>query len=775
MQGMSTPAIPTTALHKRLYDLDWLRVLIIGGVFLAHTVLPFTGGNWLIVSGAFLPVTGLIAILGNQFGMPLLFLISGAAVVFAMKRRTNRQFARERFMRLLVPYVILVFLLSPIQAYYEALDHGWYSGPFIGYLPQFFNLDGFTGFNLEWAGHYGYHLWFLVFLFFYAVVTVPLFSFLRGARSPRWFNRFDRWMTVPGFIILLPGLIIGLGTGLLRIPFPGYQNWADTYFWGMFFVFGYIIYSDPRLVERVRGAWKAAVVWIVVTLASLVLVGFYTLLNFEDLMQLTNATLIQLGSGFLIVNLLLVTNSWAFMILFLALGMRFLDFTNKRLDYLGEAAMPFYLLHHPVIVIIAFYVTQVAISPWGQLLTIGCAAFLITAFLYHLFLRRWNPLRLALGLHPLKRGELPATRRMWVQRAVYLGGVLAFAIGVALALPLLGQTTYTVTAASLPIGWTAIVPGGNTTCGNGTPFQFFVRPASGSQKLMIYFQAGGACWDAQTCDDDSPAYDKSIDYAEFETYRGIFDFANPDNPVADYNWVFIPYCTADVHTGSRDQTYTDVLDLQETLRHQGFVNVQSALKWVMDNYPAPERVVVTGSSAGALGSIFFAEPVMSHYASAPVVQLGDGYVGVMPADWNGLEVWGTRANEPVALRQDLATATAADYTQRLYSSSAQFLPQRIFAQFTTAADVFQIGYYALAGGNSRDWPDLMWQQLTTLDQVSNFRSFVADGAAHTILPFDRFYTSEVNGVRFRDWFASLIDDQPVSDVACVRGSSATCP
>jgi glucan biosynthesis protein C len=761
--------------HKRLYYLDWLRVFIIGGVFLAHTVLPFTGGDWLIVSGAFLPIAGFIAIVGNQFGMPLLFLISGAAVVFSMRRRGNRQFIRERFMRLIVPYIILVFLLSPIQAYYEALDHGWYSGSFIGYLPQFFNLAGFTGFNLEWAGHYGYHLWFLVFLFFYAVVTVPLFTFLRGAKGPQWFNRFDRWLHIPGFLILVPGIIIGLGTGLLRLPFPGYQDWADTYFWGMFFVFGYIIYSDQRLIELTRRAWKAALLWIVLTLAGLILLALYTLLNLEDLMQLSNATVLRLGSGYLLVNLLLATNSWAFIILFLALGMRLLDFTNKRLDYLGEASMPFYLLHHPAIVIIAFYVTQIAVLTWGQLLTIGCSAFIVTAFLYHLFLRRWNPFRLALGLRPLKRGEMPTTRRVWVQRAIFLAGVFAFAIGVAIALPLLGQTTYTVTAASLPVGWTAIVPGGTTTCGNGTPFQFFARPATGSQKLLIYFQAGGACWDAQTCDDESLAYDKSINYAEFETYRGIFDFANPENPVADYNWVFVPYCTADVHTGSRDRTYTDALGLQETLRHQGFVNARSVLQWVQDSYPTPERVVVTGSSAGALGSIFFAESIMSHYASVPVIQLGDGYVGIMPKDWTGLDVWGTRANEPLPLRQALASAAPDVYTQRLYASSADFLPQRIFAQFTTAADVFQIGYYAMAGGTSRDWPNLMRQSIEQLDQVSNFRSYVADGAEHTILPFDRFYTTQINGVRFRDWFASLINDQPVSNVACARGSSLTCP
>jgi hypothetical protein len=31
--------------QKRLYYLDWLRVFIIGGVFLAHSILPFTGGT----------------------------------------------------------------------------------------------------------------------------------------------------------------------------------------------------------------------------------------------------------------------------------------------------------------------------------------------------------------------------------------------------------------------------------------------------------------------------------------------------------------------------------------------------------------------------------------------------------------------------------------------------------------------------------------------------------------------------------------------------------
>jgi hypothetical protein len=771
---MSVSAAPVQP-EKRLYYLDWLRVFIIGGVFVAHVILPFTGGNWLIVSGSLIPITDVIAIVGNQFGMPLLFVISGAATVFSLRRRTNKQFVRERFFRLIIPYLVLTLILSPMQAYYQALDHGWYSGSFIGYLPQFFNLDGFTGFNLQWAGYYGFHLWFLVFLFFYSVITVPLFTHLRSDKGRRWFNLFDRLFRIPGAIVWLPGSVMGLLAGVTYSFFPGYQNWGDTVYWGLFFVYGYILYSDPRLLERVRRSVKPSVLWIVMSFVVLIAVALLTLLSVGQVSNIGKVGLLPTVGISILIYVSLCVNSWAFMILFLALGMRFLDFTNRQLAYLGEAAMPFYLLHHPVIVFIAFYVTRIAISPWAQLLTIGISAFLITGSLYHLFIRRWNPLRVALGMARLKPGTLPTTRRVWVERAVFIVGVVLFAATIALALPLLGQTTYSVSAASLPQGWTAIAPGGNTICANGTPYEFFVRPVTGSQKLLIYFQAGGACWSGETCDDDSLLYAKGVDYGALETYRGIFDFDNPENPVADYNIVFVAYCSADVHSGSRDETFTDTIGFRKLMRFQGYVNSLAALNWTFANFTNPARVLVTGSSAGAMGAIFFAEPIMTQYAAAPVVQLGDGYVGVMPEDWPGLEVWGTRANVPGALRQDMALATPANFATKMYASSAGLLPDRTFAQFTTAADVFQIGYYAAAGGEPRQWPDLMWSSLGGLNQQTNFRSYIADGAQHTILPLDSFYTTQIGGVRFRDWFANLISGQPVNNAACPRGSSWTCP
>ena len=216
------------------------------------------------------------------------------------------------------------------------------------------------------AGRYGYHLWFLVYLFFYAIVTIPLFTYLRSEKGQRWYAWFDRVFRLPGAIVWLPGLVLGSIAGIVYIFFPGYQDWGDTVYWGIFFVYGYILYSDPRLLEHVRRSLKASALWIFLTIAALAAVALITLLSVLQVTSLTEVSQLP-GAGLsYLLKAILCLNSWAFMVLFLALGMRFLNFTNKYLTYLGEAAMPFYLLHHPVIVFIAFYVTHIPISPWSS-------------------------------------------------------------------------------------------------------------------------------------------------------------------------------------------------------------------------------------------------------------------------------------------------------------------------------------------------------------------------------------------------------------------------
>jgi hypothetical protein len=82
----------------------------------------------------------------------------------------------------------------------------------------------------------------------------------------------------------------------------------------------------------------------------------------------------------------------------LFIGMRFLDLTNRWLRYGQEAALPFFVLHQPVIIVIAFFVVQLDASILIKLPVIVISSFLVTLGLYDFIVQRIQPLRLVFGM-----------------------------------------------------------------------------------------------------------------------------------------------------------------------------------------------------------------------------------------------------------------------------------------------------------------------------------------------------------------------------------------
>ncbi len=308
-------------------------------------------------------------------------------------------------------------------------------------------------------------------------------------------------------------------------------------------------------------------------------------------------------------------------------------------------------------------------------------------------------------------------------------------------------------------GWTQI-PVEGATCARGTPYSFFVHEGNPA-KLMVYFQGGGACWNANSCKPGGP-FDSSVEADELERYAGIFDFANPQNPVADYTVVVATYCTGDVHTGAAAQTYR-VGETDMTIHFDGFSNARAVLEWVYAHYEQHSQLIVSGSSAGAYGAVFNAPYLLAHYPDAQATVFGDAGIGVLPAEWDGFSTWGTRTN--VALK-DEASVSSAEFTNQLYTAAAQAFPKASFAQYTSYSDAVQTGFYVLMGGAVEDWVVGLENSFAQLDRLENFRSYVGWGSTHTALATPLFYQMRVGGVDFRDWFAGLIEGETVSSVHC---------
>lgn len=153
-------------------------------------------------------------------------------------------------------------------------------------------------------------------------------------------------------------------------------------------------------------------------------------------------------------------------------------------------------------------------------------------------------------------------------------------------------------------------------CGNGTPYRFFVNRTPLSKDLVLIYEGGGACWDQNAClgigdlsaanpDGIPPDYLQQLNTAAYGLVTPFSARNDPFQAVQTQSWniVYIPYCTGDVHSGSKVVTYADADPAHPRVEyHRGQANIRGAAQWLRDNLGRPNKLMLTGFSAGGVGS-----------------------------------------------------------------------------------------------------------------------------------------------------------------------------
>jgi glucan biosynthesis protein C len=376
----------------RLYYIDWLRVIAILGVFMFHAVHPFDATDWHIKNGdQSLLVTLVFVIFLYPWGMPLFFLLSGAGSWLSMRKRSWQQFANERIMRLLIPFVIGSLLFTPFQTYLEwnhKVQTGVYSGP----LSTFFIDHGVgyqPGFNPRIFAWMGYHLWFLGFLFAYSVLALPIKQWLKIYTGTRFVDWLARVCERRGglLVFLLPLILVQL---LLRPFFLAEHDWADFIITLIFYLAGFILLSDARFAKSIQRDWPI-----------MLAIGISSTLFFFAIgaMGVAMDWAVAVGTPeFFLLWTVFSINSWCWTLVVLNIGMRSMNYTNNWLRYGQEMIMPFFLVHQPVIITIAFFVVQWELNLWLKLLIVVLSSFAISLGVYELLVKRITPLRRLFGM-----------------------------------------------------------------------------------------------------------------------------------------------------------------------------------------------------------------------------------------------------------------------------------------------------------------------------------------------------------------------------------------
>ena len=377
-------AADKTTHSVRQYYIDWLRILLILSVFLFHIGMIFNTWDWHVKNDQTYGGTLRYVMTHlHYWRMPLLFLISGAGTYFALGKRTSAQYLGERFKRLVLPLVAGIFTLVPVQVYIERSDQ---FSSLWEYYPHMFEGIYPSG-NFSW-----HHLWFIAYLFIISLIISPFLGFLRGNKFSGFKRSLERLFSRPLTLnIYLIPLI--LSQAILRPYFPEethglVDDWASMVFYVLFFLAGFVFLSSKSITESIRKQRG-----LFLTEAILVSIMMFTIPYMLDSEKAANMTW----------DILAIGVAWSCGIAAIGFARQHLNRNSKFRKLANEAIYPFYLLHQPVIVVIASVIVRWDVPVLLKVMAVTFGSFVISVSIYWFFVRPFNALRIIFGMKRLKK------------------------------------------------------------------------------------------------------------------------------------------------------------------------------------------------------------------------------------------------------------------------------------------------------------------------------------------------------------------------------------
>lgn len=301
------------------------------------------------------------------------------------------------------------------------------------------------------------------------------------------------------------------------------------------------------------------------------------------------------------------------------------------------------------------------------------------------------------------------------------------------------------------------IPG--ATCIDGTPAGFSVNFNPASTKLVVYLEGGGACFN-RFCES---LFSRS---ANQPTNGGIFDRANAANPVKDWTWVYVPYCTGDVYGGKGEATLAN-----KPRKFNGYTNHTAFLERLVPSFPS-DQVVLTGSSAGGFGAAVNYAQTQRAFGDTPVALIDDSgppmsadvYPPCLQTLWR--TTWGLDKTMLAECGADCDNPD--DFIGDLFDHIRRTFPNMRGGLFSSVGDqtIRAFAGYGWGGGYNvcQDIPTAVTAEVYTAGLQAlrtsvgdSFGTFYIPGNSHTILRSGNFYTTTAGGKTVAQWFADTIN------------------
>jgi len=377
---------------ERRHYIDWVRVLAFFLLIFFHCAMPFVIFGWEIKNKeTSLGLSRLIWWM-HQWRLPLLFFISGVGIHFSLKSRSVIGFAGERVVRLFIPLVFAMLFVIPLQVYFEKMQRGLVKGSYIDFYPTVWNFVPYPDGTLTWS-----HMWFVVYLFVFCVLLLPVFALFKIRVFEKWKNRIVSMLSSPlaVFALLLP---LAFYYFTLYLKYPEQQSLLDDWFLFIFsltlLLYGYLLGGSNRF-------WESCEKYRLYFLGAAAVSIIFLFYNYWWQMHLPKEQ-----SMVYLFGIISATHIWSLILAVLGFAKKYLNFSNRFLLYANQAVYPFYILHQTIIVAAGYYVVKWPLPVFIKMIILIIICFSSLILIYHFVIKRFVVTRILYGLKPRQKKNM---------------------------------------------------------------------------------------------------------------------------------------------------------------------------------------------------------------------------------------------------------------------------------------------------------------------------------------------------------------------------------
>lgn len=330
-------------MNKRISYIDNLRWITVSLLIVYHAAIAYN--TWGEANYIFFeeskPAASLVTFISPWF-MPLMFLLAGVSSRYSLKKRSMAAFQKERLIRLGIPLLFGILVISPVLSFIADVTHNGYGGSYLEHYGVFFtrftDLTGYDGgFTLG-------HFWFLAVLIIVSMVSCGVIKILgEGFGSSKK--------------ILILGAVLSVGAAAsLDVRLFGKQ--ILTYLF--VYLLGYYFFADASFAGRLsRYKGILTVLFLIFSAADTVLFVYTD--GFETLNKIcwyaASVTAIPALFG---------------------LGHDLLDRSSRVTEFNSRVSYIFYIIHFPAVILCQYLLDRAGIGHTANFLLTLLIAYPLT-------------------------------------------------------------------------------------------------------------------------------------------------------------------------------------------------------------------------------------------------------------------------------------------------------------------------------------------------------------------------------------------------------------